>query len=293
MNFYKFLQILIALLFYIFIPFKTEAAILYLEPNEGQYRQGDISILEVKINTEKEYINVIEANLRFSQDVLEVKDFSKGNSILNLWAEEPNISNQNGVISFSGGVQGGYNGLNGFLGKIIFEAKKEGKGEIWFQEDSRVLLNDGFGTAADLKTQRAVFNISTKESGVSKNEWQKELEKDLTPPELFEIKISQDNSIFEGKYFIIFTATDKETGIDHYETKEGRGEWKIAQSPYLLENQDLTKEIKVKVVDKAGNYQIDEIKPITEITWKDVIILLLILSGIFIAWWLIKKSKII
>jgi hypothetical protein len=65
------------------------------------------------------------------------------------------------------------------------------------------------------------------------NEWREKLLNDTSPPEPFEIQIQKNPAIFDGKYFIVFYTTDKETGVDYYMVKEGEREWKIAKSPYL------------------------------------------------------------
>jgi len=84
--------------------------------------------------------------------------------------------------------------------------------------------------------------------------------KDTTPPELFDIFVAQDATIFEGKAFLAFSATDKTSGIDHYEVSETKGgareQWQAATSPYLLGDQRLRSVIAVKAVDKAGNERI-------------------------------------
>jgi len=151
-------------------------------------------------------------------------------------------------------------------------------------------LNDGFGTPAKLTLKEAVFTILTEKAEVPKEEWQEELAKDDIPPEPFEIKISQDPNIFGGKYFIVFSTTDKQTGIDHYEVKEGKIDWKRAESPYLLEDQSLKSIIKVKAVDKAGNERIAEYIPPKKPFPYWVIIPLLV--GVGIGYWLYRKSKI-
>ena len=212
-------------------------------------------------------------------------DFSKGNSILTLWLEEPSFSNKAGTISFIGGIPGGYLGEDGPLGKIIFYAKEGGEVKIQFQEDSKILLNDGFGTKAELEKQGAAFNILSEKLEAPRDEWLGELKKDNIPPEFFEIEISRDPSIFEDKYFIIFSTTDKQTGINYYEVKEGERDWKKAESPYLLEDQALQGIIKVKAVDKAGNERIAEYippgyKPPKKLLPYLIIILILMGAGI-------------
>ena len=278
---------------FVLLPAVSLAAVLYLEPAQGEYYQGDIFIVEIRLNTEGEYINTVKGDLSFEQDILEVKDLSKGNSVLTLWVKTPAFSNQAGTISFIGGVPAGYQGWDGLLGRIIFEAKKEGEVEIKFQEDCQVLLNDGFGTPAQLTTKGAILTILPEKLEIPRDEWLGELEKDTIPPEAFDIAIQQDPAIFEGKYFIIFSTTDKQTGIDHFEVKEGEKDWQRGQSPYLLEDQSLEGIIKVKAVDKAGNERTVLVGPLRFPEKKfPYWIIILVLMGGAIIWWIVRKLKI-
>lgn len=277
MNFNKFQQVSIsfkiliffscAFSFLFFIFDFSQAAVLYLEPEKAQYYPGDTFIEEVRLDVaEGENINAVEVHLIYPPDILEVVDLSVGNSILTLIAQQPNFSN--GLVSFSGGIPGGYSGTisgdlgtTNLLGKIIFRAIKEGKAKIRFADDSIVLLNDGLGTPTKLTTKGASFIILAEKTGIVEEPWQIELKKDTIPPEPFKIEVRQESLIFEGKYVLIFSTTDKQTGLDYYEVKEGTGDWKKSESPYLLEDQNLRGVIKVKAVDKAGNERIAEYQP--------------------------------
>jgi len=276
-NFYFLIIVFVFLTF----PLITEGAILYLEPSSGQYQPGDTFLVEIKIDTEGECINVIESNLKFSQDILKAVDFSQGNSIITLWVKSPEINQESGMISWSGGIPNGYCGrvlgdpkTSNLLGKAIFKVPEmmvgeSGKlGEVKFLGSSQVFLNDGKGTEAKLIIRGAIFNILTEKLELPpKDEWKEEIEKDDIPPESFNIEISRNPAIFEGKYFITFSAVDKQTGIDHYEVKEGKRDWKIIASPYVLENQKLTDNIQVKAVDKAGNERIEIVKAPKKSVW--------------------------
>lgn len=256
----------------LFLPLVSKGAVLYLEPSAGQYHQGDIFLIEIRLDSQGEIINTVKVDLSFPPEFLEVRDFSKGNSVLTLWPKEPAFSK--GVISFTGGVPGGYWGKDGLLAKIVVKAISMNPVELNFLGTSKILLNDGLGTRAKLETRGAIFEIVG--AGPLQDEWQKEIEKDNILPEPFKIEISQVPTIFEGKYFITFSTTDKQTGIDHYEVLEvkKRGwlsrlmqkliskkeEWKIAESPYVLEDQKLTSDIKVKAIDKAGNFWLETLE---------------------------------
>jgi len=295
-------KIIISLIFiFLFLPLVAKGAILYFEPSKGEYHLGDTFIVDLRIDTEEECINTVKAIVSFPKDLLEVKDFSTGNSILSLWLESPKIDQKEGLISFVGGIPGGFCGpLPGepekpnLLGRIIFRVVSRdvsrSLAQVAFRNDSQVLLNDGFGTPAKLTLKEAIFTILPEKLEIPKEEWQEELAKDDIPPEPFEIKISQDPNIFGGKYFIVFSTTDKQTGIDHYEVKEGKKDWKRAESPYLLEDQSLKSIIKVKAVDKAGNERIAEyLPPQKPFPWW---IIIPILVGAGISYWLYRKSKI-
>lgn len=288
----------VAIISFVLFPAATFAAKLYLEPSEGKYHQGDLFIEEIRLNTQGEYINTVKIDLSFPKEILEVKDLSKGNSILTLWIKEPSFSNQEGKISFIGGVPAGYQGWDGLLAKIIFKISGTDListseiARLKFLDTSQILLNDGLGTAADLETEQGILTILPKELEISEDAWQVELGKDTIPPEQFEAEIHQNPSIFEGKYFLIFSTTDKQTGIDYYEVKEGENDWKKEKSPYLLEDQTLRSIIKVKAIDKAGNERIVWIKPLEEAKkplfyW----LIILILIGIGVIWWIVKKLK--
>ncbi len=108
---------------------------------------------------------------------------------------------------------------------------------------------------------------------------------DSTPPEEFQPQIAE----IEGKKYLVFVSQDKTSGIEYYEVKEGKRDFKKAVSPYLLEDQSLKSKISVRAVDRAGNERLAEILPPFKIIWKDIIILLVILIGMGIILWIIKR----
>jgi len=95
---------------------------------------------------------------------------------------------------------------------------------------------------------------------------------DTEVPEAFTPVVASDQSIFNGKYFLVFAAQDKGSGIDHYEVRETRAygkkrSWEIAESPYLLRDQTLSSYIYVKAVDRVGNERVAEISPRYTFKW--------------------------
>lgn len=342
---FSFLVSVFGFLFFIFN--FCQAAVLYLMPQTQTLYEGDSFLVEVRLNSEGQEINTAQIEL-LPPHLLEVLDFNKGKSMFSLWPQEPAV--ENNKISFAGGTPQGFIGDNTVL-NITFRAKEKGKGSINFKETSKVLLNDGKGTEAQLVFLEGSYEVVEKPeklikisspSHLDQDKWYNnnsphidwdfveeneysyllsydplaipdqipdrpegelmwlgdmgysDLEDgiyyfhlrekykatqewgikvsfrmmiDTEAPEEFTPKIGQDPSVFEGKYFLSFSTIDEMSGIEHYEVSEiknkqqGNEVWKVAETPYVLEDQTLNSLIKVKAVDKAGNERIAEIIP--------------------------------
>lgn len=248
-------QLFIISLAFFIIPFSSQGAILYFSPETSEHGKGDVFKVDVMADSEGDSINACEAEISFDRNKAEVIDISTGGSILSLWPEAPRYYNDQGRILLTGGMPGGFKG-QGKVVSVVFKAIGPGQGFIIFDEGSRILMNDGNGTVAELEKRSASFAVSSAPGG--DDQWGKELSEDKNPPRPFKIKKGSDPAIFEGKYFISFSATDRETGIAYYQVKEGSSDWVTADSPYLLENQDPSQEISVRAVDKAGNERIEK-----------------------------------
>lgn len=297
---FKNLIILKFILFFALFSLNAEATVLYFQPEKGEYFRGDVFLVNLIIDTERERINAAQIELTFPPDKLEIVDISKGNSIFSFWPQEPNFSNEIGKISLVGGVPLGFEGEGKIISivfKAIFKEQETAFAEVNFTKNTQVLLNDGLGTPAQLQTKKSIFTLFSKEKETPKNEWLEEIKKDNTPPEPFEIKLAKDPLIFDNKYFIAFQTIDRESGIDHFEVKEGKRPWKVASSPYLLEDQTLSSKILVKAVDKAGNERISELlppfpkKPIYKTYQFWVIIFLVLITTGFVVYFILKRKR--
>lgn len=288
---------LIQLVFILFA-LPAGAATLYLEPAEGEYGPGDSFKAAIKIQV-GECINTVSTGLKFPADVLQVVDFLSGESILNLWLESPQKAdlpeiNREGIIRFTGGIPGGYCGPipgdpgdSNKIGEVIFALPGMIFGdlpeylELELLPDSQVLLNDGLGTADSLQLR----NSRLKTSNISKGlvmEGRDIIKNDRIPPEPFIVELYDDTNLYQGRYYIIFSTVDKQSGIDHYEVMEERipepeqqktflgrvfkakepaSIWQPAQIPYLLADQSLNSKIKVKAIDRNGNERLVEFIP--------------------------------
>ncbi len=249
------------------IPHAVFAAEIFLEPGKNPGQEDQFKV-DVFLSTE-EQLNAIEGTLHFPLDLLELKSVDDGNSIINFWVEHPNAV-LNGDIRFSGITPGGYKGSRGLIFSITFRVLQEGEG-VFDIRNARALRNDGRGTEAKLQPIDSPFIISKKTvtlpMPVSET-------KDEDSPESFVPEIARDPTIFNGKWFLVFSTQDKATGIDRYEIKETRWGilqmftvWTPVESPYMLQDQELRSHVFVKAVDKAGNTRIENVPPRYALRW--------------------------
>ncbi len=291
---------------YILNPLPVQAADIFFGTQAKDVGVGTKFEVGVFLDAQKESINAIEGQIIFPSDEFELQGFYTGNSILNFWIQQPTLISQ-GVISFSGIMPGGFTGSNGYLFSLILKAKQKGSFTI-STANEKILLNDGKGTEAMVVKAPLHLNI------IGNNPLQTFTPlSDTTGPELFEPQIGQDPSIFNGKYFLAFSAQDKGSGIDHYEVCED-SEFRIqdlgkmiarflniksyslnscfvkSDSPYLLKDQTLKSIIFVKAVDKSGNETTVKVNPKNNLAWYEnylvwVIIILIIIFFIGYTLW--------
>ena len=293
----------------------VHAVELYLESSQFEYSSNEIFSVDIRLNLiPLENINALEVYLSFDRDVLEAVDFSTANSILT-FIKNPVIDEQNGVINFSGIIPGGYTGRlagdpgkSNLLGTAILQVKKQENGTalISFLTNYQTFLNDGQGTKAILTFLPLEIKIKKKEMDSDfLNDWEKTKEDDKTPPEEFIPEIVE----MENRYFLMFNTQDKQSGINNYavyesirkKTKINLGDWQLAESLYLLKDQNLESYIYVKAVDKASNERIAIVNPQTQtqikwyVLYKNyliwVIMLLIILSYLSFRLWFYQKIK--
>jgi hypothetical protein len=267
---------------------KSHAALLYFDPLSADVYRGDTIALDLRIDTDaEECINTIDAVIHYDESIRAV-DISTGESILNVWVESPVINEEAHTISFAGGIPGGYCGripgdpkLTNILITVLFRSPglsigttKTPIARIELDASSQVLLHDGLGTVASLRTQNAELTLLDTPGTAQSDAWRDEIQSDTEPPSDFQITLTRDETAFSGDYFIVFNALDKQSGIDHYEIFEepfedfslfkwGRADtpWQPTESPHVLKDQSLGSTIWVKAIDKAGNERVVKFVP--------------------------------
>lgn len=268
-NVYRYLLSILAALL-LAVPFTTYGEVGSLSAAKSSYRVGDTVSISFVLNTEGRSINTVSGTIDIPQDKLQILAVSYGNSIVGLWVERPTIDYGRGVITFTGGIPGGYNGSNGPILSFTAKARKTGTANVSFL-DLKLLLNDGAGTESNTVAKRNLtLEISEAPAKTPTPSETKTLEPepeaaevptDAIPPERPTAYIASDPSIENGKYFVAFNAIDKQSGIARYEIEEAP--WLISaiinhsssatQSPATLSYQRWPTSVTVRAVDQAGN----------------------------------------
>lgn len=286
---YIFAPVLFGILFFSCVN-QASAALLYFDPTSVEVSRGDTTTIGLRIDTdEDECINTVDAVIHYDSSIRAV-DVSRGDSILNIWVEEPVIDAEEHTIRFAAGIPGGYCGripgdpsLTNVLLNLVFRspgftigATDNPIARIWIDEASQVLLHDGLGTNASLRLQDARITLSPTAGNAPSDPWTDQVQSDVEKPSEFSITLAKEDSAFSGKYFITFNSIDKQSGIDHYEVMEepftefytfkwGRADapWVTSASPYVLKDQTLNSTIRVRAIDKAGNERMEILVPDT------------------------------
>jgi hypothetical protein len=133
-----------------------------LSPRSGSFVEGSTFQVPILLNTRGRSINGIEVRINFDKNKLTIINPSNGTSIIGVWVEPPGYDNARGTASYVGVVPNGITTEAGLIGVITFKAKTTGLASVSIASNSKILLNDGLGTAATLNLGRAEYSLLTK-----------------------------------------------------------------------------------------------------------------------------------
>ncbi len=223
--------------------------------------------VELRLNTEGEKLNAFEGTIVFPVSSLELVNISDAGSVINFWVEKPRTTTDGRVV-FSGITPGGLVVDDGLLLTLQFRALREGAA-VFRWEMARSLRHDGRGEAVVTLTRPASVTIATKSD--------RDLSQAITdtyPPEFFVPSLVQDQALFNGKWAVIFSTTDKQSGLNRYEVKESPfrwwswfSPWRLADSPLELSDQSRQSFIWIKAVDNADHARVVSLPPLKTVSW--------------------------
>jgi hypothetical protein len=132
---------------------------VYFSPRTGSFVEGSTFDIPILINTRGASVNGLEIKVTFDRDKLEIVKPSTGQSIIGVWVEPPSYDNARGTANYTGVIPNGIITSAGHVGTITFRAKKTGRAVLSITSASKVLLNDGQGSEAQIDLGRSEYTI--------------------------------------------------------------------------------------------------------------------------------------
>ncbi len=270
-----------------------------IEETENTY------VIDLNLDTQGDNINVLEAFLSYPSKDFNLRNILTGNSVINFWIKKPEINGN--LIHFVGSIPAGYWGSKGKVITLVFQPKVTGATldlEIISNENnlSRVFLNDPSATEKNIEANHYSFNLSSVQGEISTANIV-----DIEKPEPFIIAISLSSLLPMNNVFVIFSANDVGSGIDHYEmaqadlandfTNSQSLIWQRVESPAVINISQAKHFLAVKAFDKSNNVETSvlDLKPsqnkvISQSFFTIVIVLLIIMVAVcFYCYWVRKK----
>ncbi len=267
---------LLAILVYAGVSAARAATVGVVAPNPTP-EIGQPFRIDIPLDTQGDTANAIQAQIVFPPDQFILQRVNDGASPVSFWIDPPDEI-ASGIVAFSGIMPGGFQGSASSVVSLWFTATKAGAGAISLG-NVQLLRNDGRGTPMATATGTSMIYVS---ASVATATAPRRIS--FVAPETFTPVISQNPDVFGGKYFLVFSTTDKGSGIDHYEILETPSHaWQVATSPYLLTNQSLSSDIYVRAVDHDGNFIVVKVPaehPASGSSGGSGIVGMLILAGI-------------
>ncbi|MBI2024827.1 MAG: hypothetical protein HYT03_01935 [Candidatus Harrisonbacteria bacterium] len=136
-------------------------ATLALSPSSGSFLTGGTFNVSVVLDTKGLSANLVEVELIFPADKLQITNPSIGRSLIQVWPSAPTFSNSEGRARFVGGIPSpGINTSDGVVLTLTFRAIAPGEATISFGNRTRILANDGLGTNILANASPAFYSIS-------------------------------------------------------------------------------------------------------------------------------------
>lgn len=239
----------------VLLPCSVFASNVFIDTNHSEFFVGDTIIFNVRIDSENKNINAIEGNilLNYLADSVSLIDINTSGSKFSLWPGKPLPSVSGTSISFAGGIPSGFNSKDAIVFNIVLKLQKAGQITLT-PENIGVYLNDGQGTKDEVSVKNLVINVLSQKSDAQPvDDWGNLISNDKTPPESFKIYLGQEGSVFDGKKFLSFSTTDKQSDVAYYEVIEGDLPPVRSSDTYVLQEQNKPVKVIVIAYDSAGN----------------------------------------
>ncbi|MBI2356952.1 hypothetical protein HYV12_02805 [Candidatus Dojkabacteria bacterium] len=196
---------------------EVDKSVSFSIPSKGQYRLEEIFPVKIDISGVKTPINVVQADLSFNPDKVEVVEVSIKDSFAKVFLQKQ-INNDIGYVRLTGGLPSpGLTEAQGTLGTVYFKAKSSGLAQIKFLPSSMVLANDGNGTNVADSFPEVSYLITTEKLSTE----EQALQNDLLDNNVLGVVEDDEKLIFFGNGTTVLGATDSVNREDEIEKDSG------------------------------------------------------------------------
>ncbi len=263
----------------------AEAAQITVSTTPAAPAAGEAFTILLRLNTQGDALNAAEGSVVLTK--LDVRSVSTGGSALSLWPIEPRYSPGSHSIEFAGGLPGSIAaGEDVPLFTIVAQAPSAGSYTVSVGH-ARAFKSDGRGTPVAIAASTKTITVGAG-PGTAVQE-----PKDTTAPQFVSAEVGQDPSLFDGRTYLTFFATDDKSGVSTYQVKEGWfGRYHDADRYYVLLDQEQGKTLWVRATDADGNTATKKIPTAHPLsTWKVLVGGILILLALMVMYRSHKKRR--
>ncbi len=279
-------------------PTPAHAAQLYFDTQEMTVGTSGQFVAALNITAE-ESVNTLTVTVPIPEEFT-ILDVSTGNSVMPIFLDKPTYDEQTRMLTFSGIIPGGFTGKGGRLVTIFMQANTERMAtsdEVTFQVSARgtkVYLN-----LPEPREDSLILPAQTLPIVAGKENIKIDIP-DNEMPESFVPEITDDPLLGPGHPVVVFTTTDKQSGVAYYEVAESlqpkdfnKLQWERAESPHSLRNSRADGYVYIKAVDKKGNYRIAVVEPLHRLSMSQRIVpgILIVFLCLFLAFGVVHKRN--
>jgi len=142
---YSCIPAVLASILLISMPSSVFAANMFLVPQQSVVGTSEKIVVDVRIDSAGAGFNAAQATIRFPKDLLTAQVPDTKDSSFGFWLEQPTSSNEQGVVSFTGGAPYGVSGSSIQVLRLMFTPKGIGTANISIV-DGAITSSDGTGT---------------------------------------------------------------------------------------------------------------------------------------------------
>lgn len=246
-----------------------------------------VTVIEVFLDPQGVSVNAIEGTIGLlgaGAEHLSTVVIETGESALNYWPQYPEYSLSEHVIRFTGGTTESFSEKRSLFKMRIFAERHEELVLSWL--GGSAYRGDGEGTEEAISS-RSLTTVVTK----SEPNQISPASVDTKPPQFDEVRVSQDEDVYDGKYFLSFHAVDDISGVVGYEVVEGNETTRVDNGVYLFNDQERNVRTIIIAYDGAGNST--SVKAPTKYEWLSKVVwggvgIFLMLAVLY---WCVRRNR--